>query len=429
MAKLIWLTLLANCVLVALCDDPTPVPRIPPKGPLLINFSIEKVTDEKPTALPMVKLEKSQEASSNLIENLVANENEDAKLLNPLEPIFPSFADNFFKRLPFLRPVENIQNTDAAAAADNNQQPKRGILTIILVKSHNKNSDSSDLEKPVDLTQFKDNILNTAEQKFKSLRDFLMQDLFAKPTNGAEDDFKKEKVHLLGGPTDPDNFFNFQRDESNESSDELLGDESNEDDQSNRLKTYLRLENNSPMISDDIGYMQADSNEPSRQHGCNLMRFMKLKASVYYNTIIHLLFISGIILIILLMTVLTIRVHRRRRALRFYNKNNMNVASIDSALTKKKEAESGGDRRFFRLGNLKTSYEQRFAPSALLNAPPSYDQVNTSENSKLGKSSMVKSLAADIKYERVPSAQQADVEERRSVSSLPAYDEKMNSSK
>ncbi len=53
----------------------------------------------------------------------------------------------------------------------------------------------------------------------------------------------------------------------------------------------------------------------------------------------------------------------------------MNVASIDSALNKQKEAESGNDKRIFRLGNLRTSYEQRFAPSALLNAPPAYDQV------------------------------------------------------
>jgi len=425
MAKLIWLTLLANCILLVLSDDPTPGPRIPPKGPLLINFSIEKVSEDKPTALPMVELEKSQQASASLIDT-VAKEADEAKLLSPIEPIFPSFAENFFKRLPFLRSVEDSQNTDATA---DDQQPKRGILTIILVKSHNKNGDSSDLEKPIDLSQFKENILNTAEQKFKSLRDFLMQDLFAKPTNEAEDgETKKEKVHLLGGPTDPDNFFNFQQD-SNESSDELLGDESNENDPSNRLKTYLRLENNSPIISDDIGYMQADSNEPSRRHGCSLMRFMKLKASVYYNTIVHLLFISGIILIILLMTILTIRVHRRRNSLRFYNKNNMNVASIESALNKQKEAEAGGERRFFRLGNLRSSYEQRFVPSALLNAPPAYDQVNTGENTKSGKSSMVKSLAADIRYERLPNAQQADAEERRSVSSLPAYDEKMNSSK
>ncbi len=131
MAKLIWLTLLANCVLVALSDDPTPVPRIPPKGPLLINFSVEKVTDEKPTALPMVKLEKSQEISANLIDP-VENENEDTKLLSPIEPIFPSFAENFFKRLPFLqRSVENSQNADAVAA-DNNQPKVYSILNILI---------------------------------------------------------------------------------------------------------------------------------------------------------------------------------------------------------------------------------------------------------------------------------------------------------
>ncbi len=59
----------------------------------------------------------------------------------------------------------------------------------------------------------------------------------------------------------------------------------------------------------------------------------------------------------------------------------MNVSSIDSALAKKKEAEAndstGSGKRLFRLGNLRTSYEQRYAPSVLLNAPPAYDQVET----------------------------------------------------
>ena len=132
----------------------------------------------------------------------------------------------------------------------------------------------------------------------------------------------------------------------------------------------------------------------------------------------------------------------------------MNVSSVDSALAKQKEAEAQpGSRRLFRLGNLRTSYEQRIVPSLLLNAPPAYDQVtlndswesvwyfillifylikiNANETGKPVKSSLIKSLASAYKnrYERLTGQNQLrDEEDRRSVSSLPAYDEKLNSS-
>ena len=62
----------------------------------------------------------------------------------------------------------------------------------------------------------------------------------------------------------------------------------------------------------------------------------------------------------------------------------MNVSSVDSALAKQKEAEAQpGGRRLFRLGNLRTSYEQRIVPSLLLNAPPAYDQVKSNVSYKI----------------------------------------------
>ena len=111
----------------------------------------------------------------------------------------------------------------------------------------------------------------------------------------------------MGGPSDPDHFFNF---EHVPSFDDL--EQQQQDNEDNKFESFLRLNGNEPIMSDDIGYMSDPRGGHDRKKSCNLMRFMKLKASVYYNTIVHLLFISGIILIILLMVVLTLRINKRR---------------------------------------------------------------------------------------------------------------------
>ncbi len=122
----------------------------------------------------------------------------------------------------------------------------------------------------------------------------------------------------------------------------------------------------------DVNFGSEDVEEESDEvKKCNLLKFLRLKAHIHYRTIIHLFFISGIILVILMFLSLTLKVNKRRNALRrFANKRNIDVASIDSAVAKQREAEGLSPRpqRSFRLGNLMLTFEQRMAP-------PAYDQV------------------------------------------------------
>jgi len=154
-------------------------------------------------------------------------------------------------------------------------------------------------------------------------------------------------------------------------------------------------------------------------------------ASAYYRTIVHLLFLSGIVIFILFLAILAIRVLRRRRALRFYLDSHggsaMNVATIlghgtgerkmkcphhasTSSLSSVKATGAGNAGTFlFRLGSLRRSYAQKEHELqqqgfSLIQGPPAYDQVN-------GTRSVLLVDAEDDKADTV------------SLTSLPAYSE------
>lgn len=332
--------------------------------------------------------------------------------LRPIGPIFPSFLQpgKFFDQMGSLRNGELNLNQKAGDDASMDQ-PEKGILTIILVKSNNDQADA--IEDPAVMSKSAETgkieeMKEKAEQKFKTLTQFILHDLFGAQTADLQKSGEKEPFRLLGGSDDPDQFIRFSG-----------GDGFGEND-------FIRFVkgNEMPVMSDDLG-RHREFNLDEDYHAdkkCNFMKFLRLKAHVHYRTIVHLFFISGIILIILMFLSLTLRVNKRRNALmRYANKRgHIDVASIDSAAAKQREAEGLSPRpqRAFRLGNLMMTFEQRMAP-------PAYDQIDTPENQPKS-SSLVKSLAGAYKNRYQPTS--PDIEEdRKSLSSLPPYEEKPES--
>lgn len=337
----------------------------------------------------------------------------DSTDLKPISSFFPSI----FQPQSLLNKFKSLEENNA----DMEAEPRKGVLTIFLIRNRDANPDANAvLDDSAKLqegdAQFKDNVFNSAKDRFNTLTQLIMKDLF-----GNKEDDTMRKLPLLGGDSDPDHFFRFNE--------PAFVEEKN-----NELKNFIRYVKGDemPILSDDIGYMRAHHHDDLKK--CNFMRFLKLKASIHYRTIVHLVFISGIILTILLITTLMLRLHKRRNALRVYGKHNLDVASIDSALAKQKEAEgqnSPKSRRIFRLGNLRASYEQRMAPSVFLSAPPAYDQINDSDAKTKKESSLIKSFATAYKnrYEQIGEESNKQEEDRKSVSSLPPYEDKTNPKK
>lgn len=108
---------------------------------------------------------------------------------------------------------------------------------------------------------------------------------------------------------------------------------------------------------------------------CMMHSFMRLKASIYYRTIVHLLFITGIMLIIFFIAILIVRIYKRRQALRYYSAN-MKIATIGASFN---EATEKNSKDFlFRSSSLKSSYAQAYSPSHPA-PPPAYTQIAATE--------------------------------------------------
>jgi hypothetical protein len=328
-------------------------------------------------------------------------EDETEPILKPIGPILP----NLFQPAALFSHLESLRKGVKERKENLNEQgvdslkPHKGIMTIILVKSKPHHDQFENAKN--DMNNFDNDMLDSAQKNFHSLTSLLMNDIFGKNMN--IDEKSIASPHLFGGIADPDH-----RRQDNGFIRYVTGDQMPP-----------------PTISDDIG----------RYHGhhkkCNFIKFLKLKAHVHYRTIIHLIFLSGVIMIILMMLSLAIKVHKRRIAIRRYAaQQNIDVSSIDSALAKQKEAE-GSPKRLLRLGDFKSSYEQKMVPSVLLTSPPAYDQINDSDNVNVEtkqRSSLIKQLASAYKnrYQRASNDQQAD-EDRQSISSLPPYEDKAES--
>jgi hypothetical protein len=325
--------------------------------------------------------------------------NEFEPMLKPIGPIMPKFLQPsaLFSHLEDLRKglVMNSQAFEQQNELMNGDKPHKGIMTIILVKSKPHHDNMIENTKQ-DMNNFDTDMIESAQKNFHSLTNLIMNDLFGKHMNQGDQKMIEDRhPHLFGGDTDPDH---------------------------RRQNGFIRYVTGDemPMISDDIGIHD-------RHHKkCNFIKFLKMKAHIHYRTLIHLIFLSGVIMIMLMMLSLAIKVHKRRNALRrFYAQQNIDVSSIsDSHLAKQKEAEGSP----VRMGSFKSTYEQKMAPSALFTAPPAYDQINDTDRVEGTKtrSSLIKSLASAYKsrYQRTSSGQQTNEDDRLSISSLPEYQDK-----
>lgn len=225
------------------------------------------------------------------------------------------------------------------------------------------------------------------------------------PNFGNSDDSKAQAPKLLGGggENDPDIIrFKLDEDARNmmtgqdhhmitnrvsmhsmmEHIKNMLGfmdsaNESDEDEDSTKhLPFVIRTEDgNEAIIPNEIG----DETRLKENKNCMMLSFMRLKASIYYRTLLHLLFFTGILLFILSMIMITFRTFRKKRysTLR-YTPHNMDVASIDGDLVKDKSIKSWygitSDRSTIVADNNKI---------VLIQAPPAYDQVIVGDSTKL----------------------------------------------
>lgn len=116
--------------------------------------------------------------------------------------------------------------------------------------------------------------------------------------------------------------------------------------------------------------------EDGSNNKCLMLSFMRLKASMYYRTVLHLLFFSGVLLFVLFMIMLTIKSYKKRRytTLR-YSPHNMKVSTIDGS-----DLGQARTRRFKFLAPWSSSSHQLITSpdvksSVLIQGPPGYDDV------------------------------------------------------
>lgn len=97
----------------------------------------------------------------------------------------------------------------------------------------------------------------------------------------------------------------------------------------------------SALIPNDIGYAEKQQHEQSLNK-CMMLQFMRLKASMYYRTILHLLFFTGVLLFIFSLFMLMVRACRRRQLARrhphhnhhHHHHRNISIASIEAGKSK-----------------------------------------------------------------------------------------------
>jgi hypothetical protein len=121
------------------------------------------------------------------------------------------------------------------------------------------------------------------------------------------------------------------------------------------------------IIPNDIGYAEKQQQSLNK---CMMLNFMRLKASMYYRTILHLLFFTGVLLFILSLIMLTIRSYKRRR----YVRHPMSISTIDASQNLK-DSSKFNSYRAWNGGDLEQSIIGSDSKIVLIQAPPAYDQV------------------------------------------------------
>jgi len=372
------------------------------KIPSFLLFSIVAVivvnaADEKVVA-PVLDI--SQPLLGRLNEKPVEQQ------LPPIQPIFSSFLD---QSSIFRNKINN----------DDDSLPRRhGILTILVIKSKKPATDDNESallsndENISKINQFRSQI-SEGFSKFASL---VIKDLF-RPTEedqqqlligGGNEDVDRKTVHLLGGRHDIDAAA-FNKFNNNEQEDELREEEINDQDQNKSdesnvnsskfqsILNWLKLrQEQQPAVIEPSFIIKTNDGQSSlinldeqqqKQKQCMMHSFMRLKASIYYRTILHLLFLTGIMLIIFFMAILTVRVYKRRKALNYYSQNMLNISTIESE-KKKTPFNETNETFLFRHGSIRNVFAQKSADfmtttnTTAAAPPPAYEKLSTNDDSK-----------------------------------------------
>jgi hypothetical protein len=417
--------------------------------------------------------------------------------LPPMPLILPSFLSNFPPLPPFLKSImenhqaimnednnnfdlndssedskdqENDASSEEVESNDQSSNPKagkHGIMSIFLFKS-NRNPEQQQQQDDQSSIGGKTNLL--------------IMKILPRPMifGGDSDPDSKKTVHLMGGPSDPDHSPNFNKihlfgGDSDSAERFRFGDHNmmmtgNEDSKINayiqerhesildKIKNFFKLgqflhplqqideqkqqqflirtDDGSPaFISNDIGAgSDLPTEEQAKKNKCMMLSFMRLKASAYYRTIVHLLFFTGIALFILFAGLLTMRTFKRRRnGFRYHAQQNMNIASIDAYPTKTTSNRLSWfkDSLPSKTSDLSSSLNQSLL---MPQPPPAYDQVlittGDNENESIvkqipSKPSENNSLAAAYK------SKIKDEDQKSIISMPPGYEDvnKENNSK
>jgi hypothetical protein len=334
-----------------------------------------------------------------------------------------------------------------------NSGMRHGSLTILLMKSQ-KLGDTDKSVSPIG----QDNADGAAQQPPKRIILYKFMPKFrfggkgdpdSDPNfmnslnSGNSDDNTKKSVHLLGGDHDLKRFDfmkdpphllgsdDFDVDRIRNQNPLIGGDESKienffpltplevaEDDSTYfaKFKNFLNGIGKTDNNNFDPEFMRHHQEHGDEQHKpgkkCMMMSFMRFKSSLYFRTVLHLLFFTGLLMILLCLTMLTIRNIKRRRALRYYNKN-LNVATIEGSQTKEEEAHSA--RCLFRFGFGKSGAKNPLVSNSfLVQAPPAYDQISIGGDEKHEEKQ-----ASKAKFSKLTNEE----DETKSLSTLPAYEQ------
>jgi hypothetical protein len=128
------------------------------------------------------------------------------------------------------------------------------------------------------------------------------------------------------------------------------------------------------ILPNEFGFGEPQPAQSEDPNKCMMLSFMRMKASMYYRTILHLLFFSGVLLFVLFMILLTVRSYKKKRysTLRYYP-HNMTVSTIDGS---DEAGVKSSKFKFLRQWSVDQDTQLITSPdvkSAMINAPPGYD--------------------------------------------------------
>ena len=123
------LSLVAVSAEVAISDEIKPV-AMPDKGPLLINFQVEKA-EKNSDSLPMVPLTRAENAPVALVDPQPTEE-EEAELLQPIEPIFPAYLKPNHRSFPFFKSLSFNKLSEHENSDDQGEQVRLNDLILIV---------------------------------------------------------------------------------------------------------------------------------------------------------------------------------------------------------------------------------------------------------------------------------------------------------